>query len=91
MQTDSGLVDIKIDDELFTHPLFEEAHFVYGKLKERNLEFLQGNDPVEMLEKIEESSKNGADMQGYKGLGEMKREQLWETSMTPETSRVIRV
>ncbi len=91
VQTDSGLVDIKIDEELFTHPLFEEARFAYKKLKERDLEFLEGREPIEVLDSIEESSKKGAYIQRYKGLGEMNPEQLWETTMTPENRRLIRV
>lgn len=45
----------------------------------------------ESLQKVLQSFKSGYTIQRYKGLGEMNADQLWETTMNPETRNLIQV
>ncbi len=91
VQTNAGLEELIIDEELFASPYFSESTFIFTKLKERDLTLFEGRDLIELLEEIESLAKKGAYIQRYKGLGEMNPEQLWETTMTPENRRLLRV
>jgi len=79
----------------FMRPLIENGH-VYAaqpplyKISKNKQEYYCYSDD-ELAKKLEEIGKKGADVQRYKGLGEMDAEQLWETTMSPEYRTLVQI
>ena len=62
---------------------------LYKVKKQKKEYYVYSDEQLNIL--LEEIGRQGVELQRYKGLGEMNAEQLWDTTMNPETRTLLQV
>lgn len=80
----------------YMRPLVENGNVYLAqpplyKLSKKGMKDIYCYTDEELNEKLAEIGRDGVGIQRYKGLGEMNPEQLWDTTMNPETRILVKV
>ncbi|HKM17653.1 MAG TPA: DNA topoisomerase (ATP-hydrolyzing) subunit B [Limnochordia bacterium] len=79
----------------YMRPLLEFGHVyiaqppLYMVEQRRNVHYCYSDDELDRL--LEKIGRVGITIQRYKGLGEMDKEQLWDTTMNPDTRVILQL